>query len=215
MTDTLPAALDALVAAEEHLRNPVRFRYLQGLAERAAQCRHAVLRRALEARLAQALKDEGACPWPAASVTTQTERGAATSSAPGRTGLRALLAQLEQGDVAPAAEDSSLTALMQQQAMAALQQHSAVPPASLQVSSANGLRAAASLQPERSRQHVTQLLASLAAQAPADAGPLNSQRLVVKALQTLQEIAPEYLQHLLTQLETLQWLEQAEPPQKR
>ncbi|MCH8500142.1 MAG: DUF2894 domain-containing protein [Marinobacter sp.] len=214
MTDASVTPLAALIAADESSRNPVQRRYLQGLAERAARCRHAALRTAVETRLKAVLQDGAQRHWPALSASTPTG-GVETVSTPGRAGLRALLGQLDSRDTQPVPDEPSLTNLMQQQAMAALQQHSGLPPDSLQAGSASGLRAAASLQPERNRQHVAQLLAAIADQLPPDAGPLNSQRLFVKALQTLQDTAPAYLQHLLTQLETLQWLEQAEPPQKR
>lgn len=47
--------------------------------------------------------------------------------------------------------------------------------------------------------------------APANAGPLNSHRLVLHALERLRSLSPHYLNRFVSQVETLQWLEQAGP----
>lgn len=48
------------------------------------------------------------------------------------------------------------------------------------------------------------------ATVPGQAGPLNSHSLVLQALTQLQALSPAYLQHLLAQVDTLAWLEQAQ-----
>lgn len=45
---------------------------------------------------------------------------------------------------------------------------------------------------------------------PGQAGPLNSHSLVLQALTQLQALSPAYLQHFMTQVDTLSWLEQAQ-----
>ncbi|MBL8305378.1 MAG: DUF2894 domain-containing protein [Rubrivivax sp.] len=60
-----------------------------------------------------------------------------------------------------------------------------------------------------SRLSVEQRVHQALAQVPAQAGPLNTQRLVHEALRTLRELSPEYLHRLVAQVETLLWLEQA------
>lgn len=55
-------------------------------------------------------------------------------------------------------------------------------------------------------QQVTQALA----QAPDNAGPLNSHILVLQSLELMREIAPEYLKRFMAHSEALLWLEQAE-----
>ncbi|MFG6486569.1 DUF2894 domain-containing protein [Roseateles sp. BYS78W] len=50
---------------------------------------------------------------------------------------------------------------------------------------------------------VQRRLAEVAAPVPEHLGPLNSQVLVTRALQQLQGLAPDYLQRLLTQVDTL------------
>lgn len=44
---------------------------------------------------------------------------------------------------------------------------------------------------------------------PANAGPLNSHRLVLRTLGLLRDLSPDYLRRFLSHVETLQWLEQA------
>lgn len=46
------------------------------------------------------------------------------------------------------------------------------------------------------------------AQVPADAGPLNSGSLVHRSLTLMHELSPAYLQHFLSYIDTLSWLEQ-------
>ena len=59
------------------------------------------------------------------------------------------------------------------------------------------------------RLRTDQQLARSRARVPDNPGPLNSHRLVLRALQRMQDTAPAYLQHLLAHAETLLWLEQA------
>ncbi len=58
-----------------------------------------------------------------------------------------------------------------------------------------------------SEQQLTQTLA----QAPENAGPMNSQHLVLRSLQVMRDIAPDYLQSFMSYIDTLVWLEQAAP----
>lgn len=45
-------------------------------------------------------------------------------------------------------------------------------------------------------------------QVPADAGPLNSGSLVHRSLTLMHEVSPGYLQHFLSYIDTLSWMEQ-------
>jgi hypothetical protein len=49
------------------------------------------------------------------------------------------------------------------------------------------------------------------AQVPANAGPLHSERLVLRSLQALQALSPAYLGRFMAQVEALFWLEQVPP----
>ena len=50
------------------------------------------------------------------------------------------------------------------------------------------------------------------AKVPENAGPLNSQHLVHRALTQMRELSPEYLHHFMAQVDALLWLEQAASP---
>ena len=61
-----------------------------------------------------------------------------------------------------------------------------------------------------SRLSAEQQLAQALAQAPENAGPLNSHLLVLRALQLMQDVSPDYLQRFMSYADTLLWLEQVD-----
>jgi hypothetical protein len=70
------------------------------------------------------------------------------------------------------------------------------------------------------RLSVDRQLARSLQQAPENPGPLNSQRLVLRALRCMQDISPAYLEHFVSHVETLLWLDRAQagpapPPARR
>ena len=52
------------------------------------------------------------------------------------------------------------------------------------------------------------LVSDAIAQGPANAGPLNPHRLVLRSLALLRNLSPDYLRRFVSHVETLQWLEQ-------
>jgi hypothetical protein len=60
-----------------------------------------------------------------------------------------------------------------------------------------------------SRLNVDERLAESRASLPGNAGPLNSHHLVHRALLALQEIAPAYLEHFISHVDDLAWMEAA------
>jgi hypothetical protein len=46
------------------------------------------------------------------------------------------------------------------------------------------------------------------ARAPKNAGPLNSHRLMLRALTQMRSLSPDYLRHFLAQMEALLWVEE-------
>ncbi|WP_162203836.1 DUF2894 domain-containing protein [Pseudoxanthomonas suwonensis] len=50
---------------------------------------------------------------------------------------------------------------------------------------------------------------------PEDAGPLNSGKLVHRALNLMGQLSPQYLRHFLAHLDTLAWIGQVDPPPAR
>lgn len=75
---------------------------------------------------------------------------------------------------------------------------------------AGELRAARQFRRGWSRLRVDRHLSTAFAQAPANAGPLNSHLLVLQTLDWLRDAAPDYLDAFLGHAETLLWLEQAQ-----
>lgn len=69
------------------------------------------------------------------------------------------------------------------------------------------LRALRAFRGTWSRLRDEQRLAQALADVPANAGPLNTQRLVLRALQHMRECAPGYFHHFVSHLETLQCLQ--------
>jgi hypothetical protein len=59
------------------------------------------------------------------------------------------------------------------------------------------------------RRNSEQQLAQSQAVLPENAGPLHSQALVLRALQLMRSLSPEYLARFMSHAETLLWLEQA------
>jgi hypothetical protein len=60
-----------------------------------------------------------------------------------------------------------------------------------------------------SRLKVDDRLAQARAALPANAGPLNTHHLVHRALATLHELAPGYLEHFIAHVDDLLWIEAA------
>ena len=77
---------------------------------------------------------------------------------------------------------------------------------------ATELRSIARFQDTWARLSTEQQLTQTLAQAPENAGPMNSQHLVLRSLQRMHDIAPEYLQSFMSYIDTLIWLESAARP---
>ncbi len=74
------------------------------------------------------------------------------------------------------------------------------------------LRSIARFQDTWARLSTEQQLTQTLAQAPENAGPMNSQHLALRSLQRMHDIAPDYLQSFMTYIDTLIWLESATRP---
>ena len=62
-----------------------------------------------------------------------------------------------------------------------------------------------------SRLSTEQQLTQTLAQAPANAGPMNSQHLVLRSLEVMRDISPDYLQAFMSYIDALIWLDHADP----
>ncbi|HET9645302.1 MAG TPA: DUF2894 domain-containing protein [Burkholderiaceae bacterium] len=63
-----------------------------------------------------------------------------------------------------------------------------------------------------SRLRAHRRLSESLAKAPENPGPINSHHLVHRALATMRDLSPEYLDHFMSYVDTLLWLEQASTP---
>jgi hypothetical protein len=192
----LQAQLDALRASGAAERDPVRFAYLDALARRAAGQAEPI-RQSLMATISTAANELATRPAPAPP------------------------------EIAPTSTVSPLADLLNY-----IGDHAHEPPqafkSAIENTATNGnfRRTAKSASPGRAGQspelksvayfHKTwsklsteQQLTQTLANAPENAGPMNSQHLVLRSLQVMNEIAPDYLQGFMSSIDTLIWLEHA------
>jgi len=178
--------------------DPVRFSYLEALARRTAQqpgAVHCVLAERL-GRAAAAYADRFDAA-PAATACTGTKMPALPSA------LADLVVTLDRdrllhAEAAPSAVPSSVAS-------------SAGRPSAVASSTAaaSELRTAHHFRSTWARLRIERQLVSSQARVPANPGPLNSHRLVLRALRQMQETSPAYLARFMGHVEALMWLEQA------
>lgn len=185
------AELASLREAGLDRADPVRFAYLQALARRlpAQPARAQAL---LAERLQQAAAALRAAPQRPVTIPS------ASTPAPGG-GLGALLAQLAPAEPAAAPSSSGRTRPAPATALAV----AATPAAPAELKSVRHFRQA------WKRLNAEQRLAQSRAALPQNAGPLNSQHLVHKALQQMRQLSPACFEHFVAQVDGLMWLEQA------
>jgi hypothetical protein len=212
------ALIDAMRARGAARFDPVGFRFIEALARRTAAHRdHA--RGVLDRRLAAALAEYG-------ERLGRAEREAADALARGTArfpqaadalrqrfeagdagGLRRLLAGLEaQGSGGPLAG-----------LLAHIRQHEADVPIDDAANAAGSvvgwrgeLKSLRHFRRTWSRLNVDRQLSRAFAQAPENAGPLNSHFLVLQALRQMRDLAPAYLEQFMSYVDALLWLEQAD-----
>ncbi|UFU11468.1 DUF2894 domain-containing protein [Ideonella dechloratans] len=187
------AELAALRAAGLDRADPVRFAYLQALARRLP---------AQPAR-AQALLAERLQQAAAALRAASTQHGAqAPVPAPAQAGaLAGLLARLTPPPSAQAAPAAAAAAVPGRAPAATPAVSATAAPAELK--SVRHFRQA------WKRLNAEQRLAQSRAALPQNAGPLNSQHLVHKALQQMRQLSPACFERFVAQVDGLMWLEQA------
>lgn len=212
------AMIDALRARGAERFDPVGFRFIEALGRRAAGHRdHA--RRIVDRRLARAVAEFG-------ERLASAEREAGDRLARGMArfpeaadalrqrfeagdfgGLQRLLLGLEaQGGGGPLAE-----------LLAHVRRHAPTDPTDGPAQAGGGgvgpqgeLKALRHFRRTWARLNVDRQLSHALAQAPANAGPLNSHHLVLQALGQLRELSPAYLEQFMSYVDALLWLDQAD-----
>ncbi|KAB2910281.1 MAG: DUF2894 domain-containing protein [Dechloromonas sp.] len=175
-------------------RDPVRFAYLDALARRAAK-QPASIRQALAARIGAAADELASRPAPSPAAIAPSD-----TASP----LAELLAYI--GQQAHALPDAASAAAPQgdlrPKAKASGESHRRPAPE---------LKSVTYFRDEWSKLSTEQQLTQTLAQAPENAGPMNSQHLVLRSLQVMRDIAPDYLHGFMSWVDALIWLEHAAP----
>ena len=195
------AAIEALRAQGLPTLDPAGFHPLQTLARRAAGLQGPA-RRFLDGRLAQALlgaRGRLAAVSAAATVDRAVELTRDRAAAPQVIAPPSPLALLTRE--LHALHDTTA------EGTAAASQH-AGDERSARRAAAGELRALRAFKSTWSHLRDEQRLAQALAAVPPNAGPLNTQRLVLRSLQRMRELSPGYFHRFVSHLETLQWLEQ-------
>lgn len=192
--------IDALRDRGADRFDPVGFRFIEALAERTASCEKAA-RPLLEIRLARALADyverferaEAEAGKTLADASTRfPEAATALARHCGRGdfgGMRRLLARLQ-----ARGRPGALAALLDEIGRYAPEAE---------------LKSVERFRTTWSRLAVERRLRHAFAQAPDNAGPLNSEHLVLRSLGLMRETSPDYLANFMSWVDALFWLEQA------
>jgi len=190
--DNLQARLDALHASGADRHDPIRFAYLAALARRAVSQPEAI-RQPLIAKIT-ALADELAARQAAPPAEIAEE--ADDKSSP----LANLLAYI--GRQAHQQPETSQSTSRPRPA-----------PAPPRTGTRQGpeLKSVAYFRNTWSKLSTEQQLTQTLAQAPENAGPMNSQHLVLRSLQVMRDISPDYLQGFMSYIDALIWLDHADP----
>lgn len=210
------AALTALRESGADRVDPVRFHFMETLAQRA-QTQQANVAQLLDEKLAQAVaayqglveqsgKDakkamtRAAKQFPDAADALKQHFDAGDFAA-----LRRMIAGLAgKAQGRPLAE---LLAYMEQQTPEAPEHEASEPVVS--IGDRAELKSVRYFRDAWSRLSVEQQVSHSFSSAPENAGPLNSHLLVLKAMELMRDTAPEYLSHFITYADSLLWLEQA------
>jgi len=192
-SDRALGALGALRARGAQRLDPVQFHFIEALARRAATQEGAV-RQLLAARLADLTAAYGQRCDQAQSPGQLLPDCPAAAPAPV---VRSLLADLVH----------RLDSAAAQAVTAATEPGDA---AAGRVAAAGELKALSHFRSTWSRLRVERQLTQSLAQVPDNAGPLHSDRLVLRALHAMRDLAPSYLQRFVSSVDALVWLEQLE-----
>lgn len=187
--DRLAAALAALRANGASELDPIGLHYLEALTRRTRAAIGAP-RRLLELRLEAALAQATERLRRAREATVDRSRqhaAAETGLAPLRE-LNQLLREIGQADAATAPEGETAPLPRAHRELKGLRRFRRT---WSRISAENQVRRAVERRPE-------------------NAGPLNSHMLVLRSLELMQELSPDYLRRFLSRLDTLLWLEQAD-----
>lgn len=197
------ATLAALKESGANRVDPVRFHFLEALAQRA-QAQPNTVARALEQKLSALLTEyQSRCQQAEKATRTAAKKSAKKAATQASSPLSELLKHIATSTLA--ADTTADVAPDDEAAPAPRIAEEAAPTAS---SAPTELKAVRYFREDWSKLSTDQLINQSLASAPENAGPLNSHMLVLKAIQVMRDTAPAYLSNFITYIDTLQWLEQ-------
>jgi len=196
--DAVAHQLDVLRASGAAERDPVRFAYLDALARRAGSQAEPI-RLTLNAKIS-AIADELA----ANSAPQPTEITPSTTVSP----LADLLTYINQN---AHAQSDATQAKNELPTVNRKSRPNFKSISTGQTPQGPELKSVANYRNEWSRLSTEQQLTRTLAQAPENAGPMNSQHLILRSLQVMRDLAPDYLQGFMSYIDTLIWLDHADP----
>lgn len=183
------ATIEAWRASGVQRLDPVRFAFIEALARRA-QAHQGEVRQLLDGKLAAAIQAYARRIEAAGGVPARAPGGTGAPSSP-----RSALARPAAAPKRPPGPLAELVRLLA--------------PAAAGPRTAPELKALRVFRRSWTRRNSEQQLVQSQAVLPENAGPLHSQALVLRALQLMQGLSPEYLVRFMAHAETLLWLEQA------
>ncbi|MCP5268079.1 MAG: DUF2894 domain-containing protein [Zoogloeaceae bacterium] len=196
------AAIAALRAQGADQHDPVRFRFIEALARRT-EAQQGEARQVLEERLAAVLQ----------AYTDALAQPDMPRRQPSTAGTPSPLAALARQMPTPVSENcNSIAAPNAPDGQ--LPRGDALTSAPMPAPAAE-LKSLHYFRDAWAKLSIEQHLAQALAQAPENAGPLNSHRLVLSALERMRDVSPGYLAHFIGYAEGLLWLEQVEGVGKR
>ena len=199
--------LATLQAQGLHLSDPVRWRFYEALARRAA-AHGGETRRLLDARLASLLARHAerlASPRP--GVECAGPDATAAGAPPGSAESAQPLPPVAPGPLADLLLHIQRQAVDDGAGVTTEAPLGCVPTATPPTE----LKALSQFRHTWSRLSVDQQLNRSLAKLPDNAGPLNSHRLVLRALKLMNEVSPDHLQRYMSYVDALLWLDQANP----
>lgn len=208
VTERLDQQLQALCEAGAAQRDPLRWHYIEVLYRRAHQQPQAV-QALLYQRLMLVLQDLASTLQQTPPPSSGAERAAsdAPTANPSNTAFPTSIAL---GQSAHALPSSLAGLLLDLQASTAVAQtgHAGTGTGDSQPAENPRVR---QFRQQLRRISVQKQVQQAIAQAPQNAGPINPQMLVLRALALMRDLSPDYLQRFMTHVDTLLCLESAEP----
>jgi hypothetical protein len=215
MLSKLQQDLVGLRETNAHRFDPVRFRFIESLLERAATKRgpvQQVLENKVSAALTSYKADQHAAAAHIERLSAQTSAYSPQGSLAKLVGLRELLDQ-KQAPTASAMsalertlteqENLSLAGAMFTADMSAQRDGSRV------TRGQRPLKAKQEMQVSQQRLSVVKRVELAIQHGPESPGPLNPQMLAIKALTSMRDLSPQYLSRYMNYLDALFWLEHA------